>query len=157
MCTAVFRNPNPLSQHLGSHTRALLVSQDRWHLLTSLCNPPLTNNIHVNTVNFFKLAFRESILNTWLKWEKNCVLLSLLLGLKMLDTELTRQLNSMEDTSRLYQTVQDNKSSRIQATLPFSIHLYVKKLHLESYKTGLGSERYIFFNSSADAWIRSSL
>jgi hypothetical protein len=44
----------------------------------------------------------------------------------MWDTELTRQLNSMEDTSRLYQTVQDNKSSRIQATLPFSINLYEK-------------------------------
>jgi hypothetical protein len=36
----------------------------------------------------------------------------------------------MEDTSRLYQTVQDNKSSRIQATLPFSIYLYVKKTNI---------------------------
>ena len=32
----------------------------------------------------------------------------------MSDAELTRQLNSTEDSSRMYQTIQDNQTSRIQ-------------------------------------------
>jgi hypothetical protein len=39
LCTAVpyslADTPQPPPSHLGSHTRALLVSQDRWHLFVT--------------------------------------------------------------------------------------------------------------------------
>jgi len=45
---------------------------------------------------------------------------------RMSEPELTQQLNSMEDTSRLYQTIQDNKSSRIKELPPLSLLLQFK-------------------------------